>query len=88
MLVDAEGEVKLGDWGYSARLVRRRGSEILRGAGAGMGMGMGTGGGGSSSGVVEEEETELVVTEREGDRDYLSPEGIRGVVGTAGDIFR
>ena len=28
-----------------------------------------------------------MMAEREGDRDYLSAEGIRGVVGTAGDIF-
>ncbi|KAL7410062.1 kinase-like domain-containing protein [Mrakia frigida] len=63
VLVDAEGEVKLGDWGYSARLTRR---EVL-------------------SGKEGEGEEGL---EREGDRDYLSPEGIRGVVGTAGDVFR
>ena len=57
VLVDADGEVKLGDWGYSARL--------KDGADAGG----------------------EIMSEREGDRDYLSAEGIRGVVGTAGDIF-
>lgn len=71
--MDAEGEVKLGDWGYSARLERR---EVLRGKE------------GEGEGEGWEEKKGEEGLEREGDRDYLSPEGIRGVVGTAGDVFR
>ncbi|CED85025.1 Uncharacterized conserved protein [Phaffia rhodozyma] len=97
VLIDGEGEVVLADWGHSTRWPRIAPREILKGSNlagwesmdepaAGPAMGS-SGGGAFGFSEVSPSRTELMDWEREGDRDYLSAEGVRGIVGKEGDIF-
>lgn len=75
IFITAEGSLKIGDFGLSTRFPRVDPATILRGAGLG-----GTFPG-AASGVVEKG------WEREGDRDYMALETLRGVFGKEADIF-
>lgn len=75
VLVDTEGEVCLADFGHATRWPRVGAREILQGAEADAGtMDLGW-------------EGQAMEWDREGDRDYLSAEGVRGVISPKGDIF-
>jgi hypothetical protein len=74
VLVTSTGSLKIGDFGLSTRFPRVDAATILRGAG--LGGEVAPGNGGIDKGW-----------EREGDRDYMALETLRGVFGKPADIF-
>jgi mitosis inhibitor protein kinase SWE1 len=76
ILIDGKGAIKIGDFGLASRYPRVSPAEILKGSGLGGSVALL----GSSAAGWEK-------MDREGDRQYMPPEMLRGVFGMPADIY-